>query len=298
MKSKILNKQITAPLSAVTKYQLLRSLLLAAVPFICGLLVFSLLYVFTVLNLFYLEANGLFVDDQIRDAYNMQMEGELIDLGWLFLAQVLVTWTVGFVTLRWATSPFTKAARMLTRTMNEEKVVPENDILSESMRFDHYIWQFVLRLRTGSPNTLQNDKLSASFLNYTFLAKFLVCFSILSFLLGEVTSVFVSSVYQRIVTMALLLLQNPKNIGHYFLAQQEVMLNVAKIIGIISFLLYLIIGIRISHRMSTMIYVFSQSIKNDAFPIFLREGDIYHKLAEILNIAHEKLKGSVNKASG
>jgi hypothetical protein len=285
-----LSAEIKTPvLSTVTKYHLEFTALLSAVPLVCGLVLLLLLTVFAKLNLYFLEASGLLIDDQLRQAYYRQVEFEMFGVIGYLLLLVLVTMVASFVVMRWATAPFLSAERMVRTAMtNPDALRPASRWLSESPAFDRLMWLFSLRVKSGGKN---QEKSAPHFFgaNLPFLAKFLVAFSVLSICTGYVLSIFLDSVYRRIVDLALHLLPNKKIMGHYFLAQQDILADATDITVGLALLFYFILGYRISRYMATMLQVFSRSVAEDRFPIRLRGDDIYCDLANTLNQARSKI---------
>jgi hypothetical protein len=284
--------EIFPPLKPLLKYQLSQTFLLSLVPLICGVLLLLLLMVFSKLNLYYLEANGLILDEQVRDAYFHQVQLELFDVVWFLVMQLVATSAAAFVVMRWASSPFLSAKKMVLIAGNApEKLQPASKALTESHIFDRYIWSFCLRVKGGGENNLVNAPLPYTGVNFLFLLKFFLTFTMLSIVTGYVMNIILSSVYERIITLALELLRNTNTMGHYFLAQQDVLRDATYIMTSFSLVIYFFMGIHISKYMSEMIYVFSRALKEDRFPITLRGNDLYHDLADTMNQARMQIKG-------
>ncbi len=288
----IANRNITTPLGPVGRYHLRYAALLTLVPLLCGIVLLLLLTVFAKLNLYYLEANGLIVDEQIRDAYYSQVQTETMDVTGYLLLQLVVTAIVSVVVMRWASAPFGNAARTIeTALSNPDKLRPRNRWLSESAYFDRVVWLFALRVKNGGESQAK-DRSSNVVANLFFLMKFWFTFAILSVVTGYFMGIIIGTVYGKIISLAFELVKNT-NLNaaqHFFAAQQEVLHDATVITTATSLVVYFVIGIQISRYMTTMIFVFSRAIEEDRFPVQLRTNDVYHGLAVLLNRAREKIR--------
>lgn len=284
-----LKNHVLFVLSGSAWYQLRQTLLLVSIPLLCGLLLLMIFLVFTRLNLYFLEANGLILDEQVRDGYFQQMEMEIGSvIGYLGL-QLVVTFIASLVVMRWATAPFNTARRMIkTALESPDQLKPGSRWLSESPAFDRLVWQFALRIRSGGEG--QATKPRFIMINYPFLGKFLVVFGILSVSTGYVMSIIMDTVYGRVVELAIRLVSSRRPIGHYFIAQQEILQTANTFTIGLSMLLYLVLGLQISRYMNNMIFVFSRAIYDDRFPLTLRTNDIYGELADEMNKARKKIR--------
>lgn len=280
-----------ASLDPVEKYHLRQTLLLSAVPLICGLLLLLLLSVFAKLNLYYLEANGLMLEEQVRDAYFKQVEMELWSVAWYLVMQMGVTLVAAYVVMRWASAPFVTAQKTLRIALdNPTELKPSSRWLSESASFDRIIWNFALRVKngwTGEPDTSQLPKIGA---NMAFLVKFCLTFVLLSVMTGYVMGIMLTSVYERIVSMALQFVNRPGVMNHFFVAQQDILSDATNLMTMLSMGVYFLVGWSISNYMATMIYVFARAARDEKFPLVLRHSDVYHGLARAMNAAHENKK--------
>ncbi len=251
-----------------------------------------LLTVFAKLNLYYLEANGMLVNEQVREAYFATVQTSILNMTGFLLLQLAVTGIIAIVVMRWASAPFMNAARTVeTAASNPNALRPANRILSESPFFDRVIWLFSLRVKNGGENQIKN--VSAQFIpNAFFFLKFAFTFGTLSVVTGYFMGIIIVTVYQEIVRMAIQLVKNTSMISaqHYFAAQQDVLEDATFITTAVSIIVYLLIGFQISRYMSTMIFVFSRALEEDRFPIQLRTDDIYHGLAASLNRARENIR--------
>lgn len=285
-----LRKKVPLPsINPQAKYRIRQSFLLSLVPLLCGIVLSLLLFVFAKLNLYYLEANGLILDGQIRDAYYLDVATEFLGvLGYLAL-QMLVTSLVAFVVMRWATAPFAAAYRLVELALNSaEGPRPFSRWLSESPRFDRVVWGFCQRLRQGGEK-VELKTLPFFPLSFRFLVKFVIVAAGLSWATGYVMGIIFGSIYRHIVDLALRLVQNSPSLPHYFLAQEEILAEATLLLAGLSFLTFVVIGFRIARYMGNMIFVFSRAIREDKFPISLRSDDVYQDLAALMNEAREKI---------
>jgi hypothetical protein len=264
--------------------------LLLSIPVICGAILVLLFTVFTHLNLYFLEAQGLILDQQVRDAYHTQVTLELLSVIGYVLLQLGVTLVVSILVMRWASSPFANAKRMIHTALRDPgSLKPQSRWFSESPAFDQMIWKFCLRVKNGGESeTRRPSRFSVT--NYPFLLKFFVTFTALSVCTGYVMSIIVDTVYLRIVSLALQLVKTNRQVGHYFLAQQEILQSTVNFTILLSLFLYFLIGLGISRYMATMIFVFSRAIHDDNFPLTLRASDIYGDLAVVMNEARGQLR--------
>jgi hypothetical protein len=278
-------KEIFSKFSPIARYHLRWALLLAAVPLACSSVLFLLFLIFAKLNLFYVETIGFVLDQQARDGYFRQVEMEALGvLGYLFL-QIIVTFLVALVVMRWATAPFASAEKMIQTALKyPEKMKPLARWASESPQFDRIMWLFALRVKSGGENQVKEDFKEYG-MNIPFLAKFVLVFGTLSVSMGYVMSIILISVFERVVQLAIQLANARKFSPHFFTAQQEVLRDGATLAMGISFALYVVLGFLLSRYMGTMLYVFSRTVKDDNFPLKLRGNDIYHDLAKTMNQA-------------
>ncbi len=290
--SKIKGRNITAPLGPIARYHLRYASLLTFVPFICGILLILLLTVFAKLNLYFLEANGMMVNDQVREGYFSAVQTETMSMAGYLLLQLVVTGIVSIVVMRWASAPFMSAGRTVeTAANNPEGLRPTSRMLSESPYFDRVIWLFALRVKNGGENQIKRS--GHQFMpNVYFFMKFACSFAVLSVLTGWFMNIIIVSVYQEIVRIAIQLVQNSSmgSAQHYFAAQQDVLQDATYFTTAASLVIYCFVGFQISRYMSTMIFVFTRALEEDRFPIQLRTDDIYHGLAASLNRAREKVR--------
>jgi len=130
-------RNLTTPIGPVGIYHLHYTLILSSVPFLCGLMMLLLISVFAKLNLYYLEANGLIVDEQVRDAYYSQVQTETMSVAGFLLLQIVVTALVSIIVMRWASAPFANAVRTVEQALEQPDLLrPRSRLLSESPFFD------------------------------------------------------------------------------------------------------------------------------------------------------------------
>jgi hypothetical protein len=283
------NKVIVPPFSSILKYHIRYAIFLASVPLICGVLLLLLLWVFTTLNLYFFEANGMLVDEQIRGAYFKQVELETYGVIGYLILQVAVSLVASFLVMRWATAPFSSGEAMVRTAMDDPaNLKPSSKWMSESPAFDRVIWLFCLRVKSGGENQVKD--FPSYGLNIPFLAKFLLTFGTLSVSTGYVLSIIMDSVYRRIVELSFQLVKSKNFSGHYFVAQQEILQTATNLTIGVAVLIYLYMGIQISKHMSNMLFVFSRAVRDDRFPIYLRAGDLFTGLADTMNKARERIK--------
>lgn len=286
------NRTIIAPMGPIARYHFRSALLLTGVPFLCGVVLVMLLMVFAKLNLYYLESNGLVIDEQIRDAYYSQVQTETLSVAGYLLLQLGVTAIVSIIVMRWASAPFTSATRTLETAFNApERLKPNNRLLSESPFFDRVVWLFALRVKNGGGNAVK-DGSPRLMANLLFLLKFWVTFALLSVITGYFMGIIICTVYDRIVILALELVRakNMTSSQHFFAAQEEILRDATNITTLVSLVIFFAIGMQIARYMATMIFVFARALEEDRFPVQLRTDDVYHALATVMNRAREKIK--------
>ena len=286
------NWNVRYDLSPVQKYKFTYSMLLASVPLICITILTLLIIVFAKLNLYYLETKGLIVNPIIRDAYYGQVLMEVGSVSWYFLLLIVVTFSLSWLVMGWATSPFVNAQKLLLTALHEpEKLKNNSQWLSESVSFDKIFWSFAEQIKYKKfEESSDQAEYSAknAFSTLPFLGKYIAIFSLLSIMTGYIMGIFFSTIYSKVVSISMQF-SNALNVihGHYFLAQEEVLSDAVTLMIVLSFVSYLLIGRAIGNYMSTMIYVFCRSVKERNFPLILRQRDIYHPLAEVLNTAFQ-----------
>src|SRR4051812_1054398 len=96
------NVEIFPRLSPVKTYQLKCAFVLTAVPVICTLALASLLSLFARMNLYFLENSGMIVDDQVRGAYEMQLQISFFEVSWYLVALFGFTFVISYFLMGWA----------------------------------------------------------------------------------------------------------------------------------------------------------------------------------------------------
>ncbi|MCO5144220.1 MAG: hypothetical protein M9962_14115 [Oligoflexia bacterium] len=284
-------KIIFPPMNSVSRYLVSNTILLTCVPLFCGTILIILLFVFSKLNLYYLESNGLLLNDAVRDAYYSNVIMEVFSVIGFFILQLVATIFVSFVVMRWSTAPFSQAKKTIETAMKDpERLKPPLRFLSESPSFDQLIWNFCLRIKTKQPFEKQSSN-SIVGINPFFFLKFIATYGILSLTIGYVLGILLNEVYGKIVNLALQLIpQKNASLQHYFIAQQEVLDDATFFMTGMAMVIYLFMGFRISRYMATMIFVFYRAIAEDHLPIVLRTTDIYHDFSETVNKGRAQLK--------
>lgn len=279
---------IWAP-TTITRYQLRYTAFFALVPIISSLLLFLLLYVFSSLNLYFLEAHGLILNEDVRAAYYNQMQMEVWSVAGYLGLQVLATALVAYFVMQWSTAPFLDAQRSVEAAIDNTGRIKPSRWFSESPTFDRLVWLFCLRIKSGGENPV-NETIPPFGANLPFLAKFLLAFGALAFCNGYVTAIVLDSVYGRVVDLALhLLRQTSGSANHYFLAQQAMLRDANVAAGGFAMALYFLLGLQVSRYMGSMLFVFSRALHEDRFPITLRSSDLYQPLADRMNEARAKI---------
>lgn len=276
-------------LSPVETFKFRFAIFLSLVPLVASLLPFALVLIFSKLNVYYLEGNGVIIDPRVRTAYYDQVITEVLPLVGYFAALLVFTFPISWIVMNWATYPFVTAENTLKRALSSGKAgESESNWQTESVDFDEtvdaYVSSFVSKDRPGK---LQEPTVRYS-LNYKFLFKFVVVFVPLSVISTIVLRVLIDSVYGKIVSLAINLLHGRSIQSHYILAQQEVLEDAQNIMFGISVIAYAVFGRFLSHHISTMIFVFTRAMRENKFPIRLRPTDIYHSLADTLNEIQSK----------
>lgn len=284
-------REILPPLSPIARYHLFHTVTLSLAPILCFCVLLMLLAIFSQLNLFFLEANGLILESQVRDAYYRQVEAQVLDVIGFFLLLTGVTAVTSFLVMRWASAPFVRARQTLLTAMREpDRLRPSSPLLSESPTFDRLVWNFALRVKSGGA-AVKGGKAPRFGMNFPFLGKFIFVFATLSVVTGYVMSIMLDSIYTRIISLALQFVPAAKMHAHFFLAQQEMLRDVTTILTVISVVYYVGVGVIINRYMSTMLWLFSRTIVEDRFPLTVRQSDIYPALADTLNQARGRLQG-------
>jgi hypothetical protein len=78
-----------------------------------------------------------------------------------------------------------------------------------------------------------------------------------------------------------------KQFGHFFIAQESILRTMAFTVTGLSCLSYLVMGAYITRYMSNMVFVFKRAIREQHFPLRLRDSDVYHSFAKAISDAAE-----------
>jgi hypothetical protein len=271
-------------LNAVQSYKLKYSLFLTMVPMFTTLILVVQLFIFSMLNLYYLEGNGLIVDEQVREAYYHQVIGEVIPMSIYVLFIIIANFALGYVVLSWAVSPFVCAEKKI-RGFTGKNIATNNanHFLSENSLIDAAVNSFLSELETGKRHPELDNKAPLFKLSVSFLARYLAIFAFLSVMTGYALGLLLNVTFMKVVSLALNVAHGQVIRGHFFTAQSEVLELGVTISIITSIMAYLFIGYIIAKYMSTMVMVFHRAFQERRFPIHLRKTDIYQSLAEAIN---------------
>lgn len=270
--------------SRILRYQLRKALLLTTVPMIVIIFLMVIMSVFVKLNIYYLEASGVPINDQIRYAYFDRVINEVLGAS-EYVGQLLASiFIVSFILMRWAISPFTRAERYIRKNVLNETSWSETKFanFSEFPEFDKIVHQFVTACRTNTVTKVETTIPKVPW-NVRFFAKFFAAFTCLSLLSGKILASIFFLAYDRVVSLSLSLVPAQKLASHYFIAQQEILRDTVDFGVYTSILLYMILGRQISNYMANNIFIFARAISEQRFPIVLRKRDVYVGLADTLN---------------
>ncbi len=281
-KLKLLRSVKFPKLGLIRAYQVQCSLLLTFVPVICSIMLVGLLYCFAQINLYFLENNGMIISDEIRRAYIDQVSMELLDVSYYLIFLFVVTFIVSYVSTIWAVSPFVNAERSLRLALaNKGKVKVEKRWMSECPELLVTVQKLIMRLRDPlTPFPKENDA-TYSF-NFRFFLKFIVVFLFVSVATGYIMGIAFGTVYMKIVNLAITMVGMNRR-GHYFIAQEELLLTAVKAMTLVSGVIFTLAGIYLTRYMSNMSFVFVRAIRLHHFPLKLRHSDIYHGLADAIS---------------
>lgn len=279
--------------SRVFRYKFFTALVLAMVPVTITIIGLSLLLVFTKLNLYHIEAMGVIINSELRQAYYDQVISDVSEVLPEVSLLVLAVFVVSFIVMNWATSPFERARRYLENSVfTQKKKRRRYDMtITEDPIFDTLVREFCDQVCAGtelSPSITSVLRPS----NARFLVKFALTFIAVSFLSGmSLTSLFFVA-YNKIISLSIQLVQAKQLSGHYFNAQQEILTDTLDIAILISLFIYFWMGRQIYRYMSLNLYAFSKAISENRFPIAMRRTEVYHELADTINLAYIKHKHS------
>lgn len=276
------NMEIFPRLGKVRGYQLKCAFLLTSVPVICAAALAGLLSFFAQMNLYFLEYSGLPVAEEIRSAYEMQVQLALLEISWYLVALFFLTFVVSFLLMGWAVSPFINAEALLRDQLkNRNQKTEESDWLSESPYFHKMIWGLAQQLTDGK-FPLEKAEPARYRFNYRFFGKFVFSFAAVSLAISYVVGIVMSTAYVKIVSLAINLTPM-KQKSHYYISQEDLLRLGQNWMLVLSCVIYAIMGFYITRYMSNMLFVFSRAVKEKHFPLKLRDSDIYHELADAIS---------------
>ncbi len=271
-------------------YHLRWAIYISSVPLISSLILVLLMFVFAKLNLFLLESTGMVIDERLRSAYYDMIAMEISDDLLLIALLISFTFAAGWVAVRWATSPFRDAEKLIWTSLHEPAALrAPRKWLSESPEFEALLWSYAQRL-SGKQHSLWTGRIPVVTFNPLFSLKFLAVFGPLSVVTGFFLGNVLTSAYTKVISMAVSLTRDPGAVQHYFISQQEILVDATVIVSSFAFLAYLLMGMSISRYMATMIFVFGRGVVETRFPLKLRGTDIYNSLANTLNEADQRLR--------
>lgn len=277
-------------LNVIQKYRLFYTALLTMVPVTCSFILTLLLIIFAKLNLYFLEARGLIINPMVRDGYYVQLLLEIVPVFWYFVALIALTFLLSYIVMGWAMAPFKNAEILLRTALDKPELLrSQSKWLSESWGFDKTIWTLAKQVQEGKANPEAYANLPRVAPNLPFLGKFIFIYTLISFMTGYILGIFFNTIYYKIVSLALQLIATKEMIGHYFLAQEEILSDALMLMIVLSFAIYVVIGRSISNYMGTMIYVFCRAIRDQRYPLQLRRSDVYFSLADAVNAASQKI---------
>lgn len=301
MLKKLQNIEVFPQPGPITKYKLRNAFYIALVPFFSSITVIAIILIFTKLNLYFLESNGLIINPEIRRAYYDQMIQHILPLLGFFGLLVIGSGAIGYVVVSWATSPFTDAKKILDELLladetNAKKAVHKSRFwLTESPDFTQVIQEFIEQMLTGKIAGRTKNKVPMPS-NFRFIIKFGLVFTALSIISAYTLGIFIGSVYERVLSLGISFINVSSGNavtsikGHFFTAQQEILQDVLWVVMGISILVYIFLARKIENYMDNMIWVFSRSLRENRFPLRLRAADLYHDLADTINRSYHKFK--------
>ena len=271
-------------LGVIQSYKLRYAIYLTLVPLFSTAVLLVQLLIFSMLNLYYLEGNGLIIDVQVREAYYDQVIQEILPVTFNVFCVIIANFFVSLIVMNWAVSPFTHAEKVIRAF--DGKNPPgktQHSWVSENVLLDRAVLAFLRETATGEPQKEFQRKTPGFKLNLSFLARFGLVYASLSMLTGYVLGLLLNRAFTKVVSLAINIFQGHFIRGHYFTAQEEV-LNLGVTTSIVaSVIVYVLIGYHVAKYMSTMVMVFHRAFKEKRYPIYLRKSDIYHSLAEAVN---------------
>jgi hypothetical protein len=249
---------------------------------LCTLALTTLLTLFARMNLYFLENSGMIIDEQVRSAYETQLQLSFFEVSWYLVALFALTFMISYLLMGWAVSPFLSAENLLRRKLKQpEFVAQEDNWLSESPLFHRIIWGLAQQIKEKNFSIKNMDSPRYRF-NWRFFTKFVLSFYLVSWATSHVVGIILNSVYLKVISLAITLTRMSQK-SHYYLSQEGLMnLGVNGMLAL-SCLIYAVIGYYITRYMSNMLFVFTRAVKERHFPLKLRDSDIYHGLAEAIS---------------
>lgn len=276
------NMELFPKLNPVRSYQLKCALLLTGVPVLCTALLIGILSLFARMNLYFLENSGLIVNEEIRSAYQTQLQISFFETSWYLVALFLLTFLISFFLMGWAISPFLNADSLLRQKLKNRDFQPEEaDWLSESPLFHKVIWGLAEQLKEKNFSVDKIEYPRYRF-NWRFFIKFVLSFYLVSWATSHVVGIVLNSVYNRVISLAINLTRMNQK-GHYYISQEDLLNLGVNWMLVLSCLIYAVIGYYITRYMSNMLFVFTRAVKERHFPLKLRDSDIYHDLADSIS---------------
>lgn len=271
-------------LSGLQNYRVRWAFYLTLVPLIATAVLLIQLLIFSMLNLYYLEGNGLIIDAQIREAYYQQVFDEVTPILLSLLALIATSFIVSLVAMNWATAPFRTAENNIRNFKDKSSPLKlSSSWASENPLLDRAVHAFLKQLATGEPQKEFQRRTPFFGLNVGFLFRFVSIYLVMALITGAVLGSLLNQAFTKIVSLALNLLPSQVIRGHYFTAQEQVLSLGVITTVVVSVFVYCLIGFQVTNYMSTMVMVFYRSFKEQRFPIQLRKSDVYHSLALAVN---------------
>ncbi len=288
--------QLTEKLSQIQLYKIKYACYLTSVPAIATLVMFLQLLIFSKINLYFMEGSGLIIHTQVREAYLDELFKVMLPLSGYLAGLIFSCFVISLLVMNWACSPFARAQAMVSKCLKGEEPKSPSVWSSEGAVLEENVYKLMRALHKKIPlNELKlNPRINP--ISIGFLFRFGVIFLIISIITGAVLGTLLTSVHERVVSLALNLLHQKTISTHFFTAQEEVLSTGTLILFFIALFAYIFIGYHISKYLNVMSMVFSSIIREQRFPVRIRKTDIYHDLADKIN---ERLvqSGAIKKHS-
>lgn len=287
------NFNITKPISRVARYKIQTALLLTLVPVLSALLLLIQLLIFSMLNVYYLEGNGLIISEVMRSAYYDRVISEMLPGILLLLGLTASCFAINYIVMNWVAAPFVTAEKLIRSfTGNVAELKQSSTWLSENSDMQLAVHEFLKDL--SSKNSKPSEQKKPVFhLSIGFLIKFITVYVLCSTITAGILASILFAAYNKTVAIALSLMHNMNDrSGHFFTAQEQVLSLGLYVTFVASIFVYAIIGYKIARYMATMVMVFHRSFRERRYPIQLRKTDVYLSLAEAINEKVALLKKS------